>query len=75
VLRAVGADHLSRAAILARFRAGKDHPSFFGHPYTCDGHQLEGYPAMCSPQQSLGRLNGGRVVALTGWIDVGAFAG
>ena len=35
---------------------GRNHPSFFGHPYTCDGHQLEGYPAMCSPQQSLGRL-------------------
>jgi branched-chain amino acid transport system substrate-binding protein len=74
VLRAIGADHLSRPAILARFRAGSRHPSFFGHPYTCDGHQLEGYPAMCSPQQSLGRLNGGAVTALTGWIDVGAFA-
>jgi branched-chain amino acid transport system substrate-binding protein len=74
VLRAIGADHLSRPAILARFRAGSRHPSFFGHPYTCDGHQLEGYPAMCSPQQSLGRLNGGTVVGLTGWIDVGAFA-
>jgi hypothetical protein len=29
---------------------------------------------MCSPQQSLGRLNGGAVQGLTGWIDVGAFA-
>jgi len=75
VLRAVGADHLTRPAILAKFRAGRNHPSFFGHPYTCDGHQLAGYPAMCSPQQSLGRLNGGTVVGLTGWIDVGAFAG
>jgi len=75
VLRSIGADHLSRPAILAEFRAGRNHPSFFGHPYTCDGHQLEGYPAMCSPQQSLGRFDHGAVVALTGWIDVGAFAG
>lgn len=74
VLRAIGADHLTRPAILARFRAGRDHPSFFGHPYTCDGHQLEGYLAMCSPQQTLGRLTDGAVTALTGWIDVNAFA-
>jgi branched-chain amino acid transport system substrate-binding protein len=74
VLREIGADHLTRPAILAKFRTGERHPSFFGHPYTCDGRQLEGYPAMCSPQQSLGRLNGGTVTPLTGWIDVGAFA-
>jgi branched-chain amino acid transport system substrate-binding protein len=74
VLRAIGADHLSRDAVLAKFRTGRNHPSFFGHRYTCDGHQLDGYPALCSPQQSLGRLNRGTVTALTGWIDVGAFA-
>jgi branched-chain amino acid transport system substrate-binding protein len=75
VLRSIGGDDVTRARILETFRTGRNHPSFFGHPYTCDGHQLEGYPAMCSPQQSLGRLNGGAVTGITDWLDVGAFAG
>jgi branched-chain amino acid transport system substrate-binding protein len=74
VLRTIGGDDVTRARVLEAFRTGRNHPSFFGHPYTCDGHQLEGYPAMCSPQQSLGRLNHGTVTGITGWLDVGAFA-
>jgi len=75
VLRTIGGDDVTRTRILQTLRDGKNHPSFFGHPYTCDGHQLEGYPAMCSPQQSLGRLSEGEVTGITGWLDVGAFAG
>jgi branched-chain amino acid transport system substrate-binding protein len=75
VLRTIGGDHITRGRVLEAFRTGRNHPSFFGHPYTCDGHQLEGYPAMCSPQQSLGRLDRGTVTGVTGWLDVGAFAG
>jgi len=56
------------------FRSAKDQPSFFGHPYTCNGHQLNGYPAMCSPQQSLAVYKNGSIKQLTGWIDVGSFA-
>jgi branched-chain amino acid transport system substrate-binding protein len=74
VLRTIGGDRITRGRILEAFRDGRDHPSFFGHPYTCDGHQLDGYPAICSPQQTLGRLGPNSVTALTGWIDVGAFA-
>lgn len=74
VLRTIGGDDVTRERVLEAFRSGRNHASFFGHPYTCDGHQLEGYPAMCSPQQSLGRLNGGAVTAVTGWLDVGRFA-
>jgi branched-chain amino acid transport system substrate-binding protein len=75
VLRTIGGDDVTRERVLEAFRTGRNHPSFFGHPYTCDGHQLEGYPAMCSPQQSLGRLDDGTVTGVTGWLDVGAFAG
>jgi branched-chain amino acid transport system substrate-binding protein len=74
VLRAIGADHVTRPAILAKFRSARNRPSFFGHAYTCDGHQLDGYPAMCSPQQTLGEIRHRTVNALTGWLDVGAFA-
>jgi branched-chain amino acid transport system substrate-binding protein len=74
VLRELGADNITTDTILETLRAAKDEPSFFGHPYTCDGHQLEGYPALCSPQQTLGRLENGTIVGITDWIDVGAFA-
>ena len=75
VLRDLGASKATPAAILSAFRKGSDHPSFFGHAYTCDGRQLPGYRAMCAPQQSLGVLKNGAVVPLTGWIDVGSSAG
>jgi branched-chain amino acid transport system substrate-binding protein len=73
-LREIGADQITPDAILETFRASADEPSFFGHPYTCDGSQLDGYPAMCAPQQNLGKLRDGALVALTDWIDVSAFA-
>ena len=73
-LRDIGADKITPASIIAAFRAAKDAPSFFGHPYTCDGKQLDGYPAICSPQQTLGQLKNGAITQLTGWIDVGKFA-
>jgi len=60
---------------LARSRADRDRPSLLGHPYTCTGRQLDGYPAMCSPQQVLATLRDGELAAVTGWIDVRAFAG
>jgi branched-chain amino acid transport system substrate-binding protein len=72
VLRELGADNATPAAIIELFRAAKDRPSFFGHPYTCDGQQLEGLPALCAPQQTLGRLDDGAVTQVTDWIDVGA---
>jgi branched-chain amino acid transport system substrate-binding protein len=75
VLRQLGADNLTRAAVLGALRGAKDAPSFFGHPYTCDGKQLENYPAMCAPQQSLGVLRDGAITPLTGWLDVSAFSG
>jgi branched-chain amino acid transport system substrate-binding protein len=74
VLRELGADNVTPAAILAAFREASDRPSFFGHPYTCDGEQLDGYPAMCSPQQTLGTLKDGAIAPLSDWIDVNAFA-
>ena len=70
VLRDLGADNISPETILAAFREGSDHPSFFGHPYTCDRRQLTGYAAMCAPQQTLGVLEDGAIQKLTDWIDV-----
>jgi len=74
VLRHLGADHITPAAIIDQFRQAKDQPSFFGHPYTCDGHQLEGYPSVCSPQQALSTVRQGTFQPLSDWIDVGSYA-
>lgn len=71
-LREIGFDNITPQAILAKFRAARESPSFFGHPYTCNGEALPGYPALCAPQQTLGRLVDGQVEAVSGWIDVGS---
>ncbi len=63
---------ISRESILEAFRATVDRPSFFGHPYTCDGNQLVDLPALCAPQQTLGQLSDGAVIQVSDWIDVGA---
>lgn len=65
---------ITGSTILAALKATKDHPSFDGHPFTCDGKQMPGLTAMCSPQEVLIRLNGpGDFTEVSkGWIDVPA---
>jgi branched-chain amino acid transport system substrate-binding protein len=56
---------LARAA-----RAAIDRPSFWGHPYTCDGAQVPGLPALCAPQQILFEVAevGAPFTPVTDWI-------
>ena len=75
VLRDLGYSKITPAAVLKRLRGAHNAPSFFGHPYTCDGKQLQGYPALCAPQQTLGVLENGSIKQLTDWIDVGKLVG
>ena len=60
--------------ITAALKAQVDTPSFSGHPYTCDGEQYPGLPAMCSPQQILAQMEDGTLSQLGDWIDVGQIA-
>jgi branched-chain amino acid transport system substrate-binding protein len=71
VMRELGADHVTPKAIMDSFRSKVDAPSFMGHPYTCNRKQLEGLPALCSPQQILAKNNDGQLDQITDWIDVG----
>ena len=76
VLRAIGADHLSRAAILARVpvRAGTIRASSaIRTPATATSSRATRRCAR--PSRASAASTAGAVVALTGWIDVGAFAG
>ncbi len=58
-------------SITKALRSQVDAPSFSGHPYTCDGDQYPGLPAMCSPQQILAQMDDGTLSQLGDWIDVG----
>ena len=51
-------------------RAAVDSPSFWGHPYTCDGNQVPGLPSLCAPQQVLFTLPavGEDLEGVTDWI-------
>lgn len=75
VMSELGADGLDAAAIDAALRDQVDTPSFMGHPYTCDGEQFEGLPAMCSPQQILAKMDDRELTQLGGWVDVGQIYG
>jgi branched-chain amino acid transport system substrate-binding protein len=57
--------------LAAAARRAVDRPSFWGHPYTCDGNQVPGLPALCAPQQVLFRLPAvdGELAAVTTWIS------
>ncbi len=50
-------------------RSAEMRPSFWGHPYTCDGAQVPGLPALCAPQQVVfGIDREGMPLPVTDWI-------
>ncbi|MXW60499.1 MAG: ABC transporter substrate-binding protein [Acidimicrobiaceae bacterium] len=70
VLVELGADAITSEAIIDQLRQSVDHESFWGHPYTCDGQQVPGLPALCAPQQTLFKMESvGEVEYVSGWID------
>jgi len=72
VLVEVGADEVSAAAVIETVRAAVDRPSFWGHPYTCDGEQVPGLQALCAPQQTLMTVEDAAVAPFGDWIDTPA---
>jgi len=70
-----GAESITPATITESLRSKVGATSFMGHDYTCDGEQLEGLPAMCSPQQILGDMQDAQLDQLGTWIDVGRIYG
>ncbi len=68
LLLEVGGAHVSSDELAQRARASVDRPSFWGHPYTCDGSQVPGLPALCAPQQVLFTGDDQGLESVTGWI-------
>ncbi len=72
VMVELGPNNITKEAIISQFRKARDHPSFTGHSYTCDGQQIPDLPAMCAPQQILVERQNDQIVPITDWIDVSA---
>ena len=67
----LGPDAVTSEALIDLTRSAVDRPSFWGHPYTCDGEQVPGLPALCAPQQVLFELPavGSDLASAGDWID------
>jgi branched-chain amino acid transport system substrate-binding protein len=70
MLLELGGDDITSEGLLDLARDSVDEPSFWGHPYTCDGRQVPGLPALCAPQQILFTFDavGQDPVEITDWI-------
>ena len=57
-------------SILAAFKSGSNHPNFLSHPYTCDGKQMSGAPAVCNDYYLMNQVKNGQVTqpSSTDWI-------
>ena len=51
----------STSSILAAFKTGSNHPNFLSHPYTCDGKQMTGAPAICNDYYLMNQVKNGQV--------------
>jgi branched-chain amino acid transport system substrate-binding protein len=49
------------ASILAAFKTGSNHPNFLSHPYTCNGQQMTGAPAICNDYYLMNQINNGQL--------------
>ena len=55
--------------ILAAFKTGSNHPNFLSHPYTCDGQQMTGAPAICNDYYLMNQVKNGQLTqpSATDW--------
>ena len=73
LMREIGGDRVTPAALIETLRAARDHPSFAGHDYTCDGTPVPAMPSLCAPQQIIAHYDGEEFTqASDDWIDVPA---
>jgi len=56
-------------SILAAFKSGSGHPNFLSHPYTCNGQQMTGAPAICNDYYLMNQVKSGQLTqpSTTDW--------
>ena len=47
--------------IESAFKTGSNHPNFLSHPYTCDGQQMTGAPAICNDFYLMNQVKNGEL--------------
>lgn len=73
VFSEIGAESLTREAVLEAFRGLVDHHNFMGQEMTCDGEQVPDSPALCTSGSRVVQFSGGEFTELTeDWIDIAA---
>jgi branched-chain amino acid transport system substrate-binding protein len=65
---------LTPASLTATLRSAKAHPSFMGHPFTCDGHQVPLLGALCSAYVRISAVHDRRLRPVGGWVDTAPVA-
>lgn len=55
--------------IESAFKTGSNHPNFLSHPYTCDGKQMTGAPAICNDYYLMNQVKNGQLTqpSTTDW--------
>jgi branched-chain amino acid transport system substrate-binding protein len=62
-LHTLSVSELNTTQILSAFKSGSNHPNFMSRPYTCDGKQLQGGPAVCDPAVRIYKIHNANMVA------------
>lgn len=70
ILVELGPDNVTSEGIIELASSAVDRRSFWGHPYTCDGQRVPGFPALCAPEQVLFSIEPGELpIAVSDWIQ------
>ena len=60
LLKKMPADGITSEALVTALKATKDQPNFMSHPYTCDGKQVPGLPAVCDAYSKIIEYKGSK---------------
>jgi branched-chain amino acid transport system substrate-binding protein len=71
-LSGLTASQMTTKGILAAVRSGS-HTNFLGHPYTCNGKQLSGQPAICNAFEQIRQVSGTNINAIGNFISAATF--
>lgn len=62
--------NITPASVMAAFRATKDEHNFMAYPYTCDGKQAPGVPAICNAHERILKYENGEYTDIHGdWVE------
>ena len=72
-LSGLPASQMNTKGILAAIRKSPNNTNFLGHPYTCNGKQLSGQPAICNAFEQIRQVSGTNINAVGNFISAASF--